>query len=252
MRPPPDPRKLLEALPQAIRLLETVPSPSPWREVVVVPFAASVRKPLEPGSILGAARSSQPMRRSGAWAGHPFFPWLDLGPRPDAGTQGVRWQFTGSRGYDGIFTIGYDGSFLQRELVRELSHPAPASGPGVGLFTTLDTIAGALLFARNLASHFPDYGRAWVVLRMGMVERAKLLLDFEEGHAPPAQRSSSAGVRQSIVGVGGNFKPTLTNLELSQFCGQLGAELASAFEWTWEPSSASAEIAARLAAAVED
>jgi hypothetical protein len=243
---------LLDQPTQAVKLLESVQSPAPWREVAVVPFAAGVRKPLDPGTILGAARGSQPIRRSGAWAGHPFFPWLDLGPRPEAGTDGLLWRFSGSRGFDGVFTIGFDGSFVQRELVRELSHPNPVHGAGVGLFTSLDTVAGALLFARRLAAQFPDYGRAWVVLRLGLIERARLILDFEDGHHGSGPKPPSSGARQAVVGAGGYFKPDLASPQVTHFCGLVGAELATFFDWSWDAVGASSELSSRLSAAVDE
>jgi hypothetical protein len=250
VRPPPDPESCVaDVVPQAIQHLRSAQSPSPWREVAVIPLSAGIRRPLEPGSILGAARRCQLVRKSGPWASHPFFPWLDLGPRPEAGTTGLLWRFTGSRGFEGVFAIGFDGSFVQRELVREISHPTAGRPPGFGLFGALEAIAGAIIFARLLARQCPDYGHAWLTVRAGPLQRAPLVLDFEDGRPHSIHERIDVTARQPVIAAGGTFQPKIAPDAGVRFALALGAELAAGFGWTWDAAEIEAELRARLAAA---
>jgi hypothetical protein len=252
VRPAPDPASCVnDVVPQAIQHLRGAQSPAPWREVAVVPLSAGIRRPLEPGTILGAARRCQLVRKAGPWASHPFFPWLDLGPRPEAGTSGLLWRFTGSRGFEGLFAIGFDGSFVQRELVREISHPGAGHPPGFGLFAALEAIAGAIVFARLLARQCPDYGHAWLTVRAGPLQRTPLVLDFEDGRPHPLHERIDATARTPLVAAGGTFQPKIAPDAGVRFALALGAELCAGFGWTWDAAEVETELRARLAAAAD-
>ena len=235
---------LPDSVPSALALIRSRPSAARRREIVVS-YSSGATNVLAPGDVLRIARDCQILHVHG----HPMFPLLPLTEKSDRTPQGLLWAVD-TAPYPGAavgssyrFAIGFDGSFAYSELMQETYSHNTVSGAGVGLFTCLDRLIGATLFARKLAKQKPALRRARVVLTLHGVMGQALKFDFDDG-----QRLRNVHLdrprlsEQEVIQVAGAFDPHVSHEEIVSFGAQIGESITYYFGWEWQESTIGAEI----------
>lgn len=174
-------------MPDAIALLSAAAPPSgPRREVVVVPYdlpAGGIRKN-EAVERLHAARLRQPL-------GSHLFPTGPLEETAKRDEKGILWDEKPRPTWHLQFALGFDGSFGQREFISETQRNSPNWGSGIGLFSTLDRVIGAVMLAQRLS----PTGLRWLVLKLDEIgeQTARLRLRERSAHGCPSVRWPAVG-----------------------------------------------------------
>lgn len=227
-------------VPGATQLLaQSLPVGAPCRDVVVVPYSLP-KQVVVHGEILEVARQARAVTKRGS----PMFPLIEIQDGLQRHRQGILSMADGSEVYRIRFGLGFDGSFGQREFVREAIQPPPgAAGPGVGLFTCLDRVLGALVVAQRLAPRLPEGCRCWMILNLDGVEGHPLTFDYEGSAVRGIHvfRRNHVSASSSIR-VGGNFDPSLGDDDLVDFALGIGQALGYYFGCDSVKSLATTEV----------
>lgn len=207
----------------------------PRRQVSVSPTS---RMQHRPGAIVDLARKCQ-LQRAGAC---DMFPPLELLADPARSSTGVLWTVDEPSSVRVLrFAMGFDGSFAYVEKIRESQLSNPIWGAGVGIFTCLDRVIGAMLFARRLARRVSGYQSASLCLSLVGVDRQPLAFDFDTVrgiHASPKKFVCST----DRPTVGGTFDTSIDDTEVESFGALIGDALTYHFGWDWRDEFAAREI----------
>lgn len=233
-----------ETASNAVVLVQSRPMDSPYRSVAVSPQSLMQ---LEPGTIATLAKQCQIFRARG----DDMFPQIDMRAAPERRPTGLLWtRDEPHAGYTLRFAIGFDGSFAYSEGIRE-SHPQhrhPIWGTGIGLFTCLDRVIGATLYARKLAARTAKHEPVSLCFSLVGVENIPLAFDFDTPTVR-AIHSRSFVSRENVLRVGGSFDPGIDDADVESFGAGVGAALAYYFGWDWQDAVATQELRNILTAA---
>jgi len=139
-------------------------------------------------------------------------------------------------GYVLRFAIGFDGSFAYSEQLR----PHSRWGSGIGLFTCLDRIVGATLYARKLAVRTAMHQTS-LCFSLAGIKNARLTFDFEDAMERGIHARSFVS-NADVVRVGGAFDPAIGDADVELFGAGVGAALAYYFGWDWQDAVATREL----------
>jgi hypothetical protein len=226
-----------EALSNAAALVQARPVALPCRVVTVSP-QSPVR--LEPKAIAALARQCQLFRAPGG----DMFPPSDLSTAPERRPTGLLWTLDDlAAGYTLRFALGFDGSFAYCEGIRESHVRHPVWGTGVALFTCLDRVIGATLYARKLALRAVGYGSASLSFSLMGIENLPLAFDFDAFATAVSWAHKRPFVsHQDVLRVGGTLDPAIGDADVESFGAGVGAALAYYFGWDWQDAVAMQEL----------
>jgi hypothetical protein len=222
-------------VPRAVQLVRAELAKSPRREVCVVPAAGSGEL-LDPRSIVQVERACRVADFHGT-----RFPRVPDEVEPLRRASGLLWKVEEPLRRSCRFALGFDGSFAYSEQMYEIVGPHPHWGTGVGLFSCLDGVIGALFFARRLAVARPALQRARLVLSMEEIEGQRLVLNFDEVEAHKTPQGDHV-CRDSTVRVGVDFDPRMDDSDIESCAAEIGAALSYYFGWTWNDRLTNAEV----------
>ncbi len=208
----------------------------PCREVAVVPYSVPQAVIPVPG-LVQEVRGRRIMTAQGT----EYFPMnVPLETTSRRSADGVQWHGESDWGST-TFGVGADASFAFREAIRELTHRRQGQPPGIGLFSCLDRIVGALVFARAF-SRGRSFSRAWLVFTLEWVHGQTLVLDYE--NIPRVMRlTAGRATTETALRIGGHFQTDLDDAAILAFTAELGSTLAYWFDWTWQPKMVLDELA---------
>jgi len=218
-----------EASSKASLLVEARLTPPPSLQVAVSP-ASPVQ--IDPGKIVLLAKQCQIFSARG----HEMFPLSPMRGAPERRPEGLLWTVDAAD-YVQRFAVGFDGSFAYCERFR----PHPRWGPGVGLFTCLDRIVGAMLYARKLAFRTTTHQPSSLCFSLVGIKNVRLTFDFDDGIERGIHARSFVS-NEDIVRVGGSFDPAIEDADVELFGAGVGAALAYYFGWDWQDAVATREL----------
>lgn len=223
------------APPAAAALIGEIAAPaSPTRGVVVLPF-----NPQVPGTkkvdAAPRARQCQLKNRIGSTL-FPVGP-LDDGFHRDA--RGIFWDQKPQPNWHVQFAVGFDGTLAHREFISETRRAHPRWGSGVGLFSTLDRVMGAVLFAQRL----PMLGPRWLVLTLDGIKDQPLVFDYDDERPMAAHLfGGKPAATSDKVEIPMNLDGQLDAPEIVELALSVGEELAFFFDWAWNRAWVSGEL----------
>ena len=144
--------------------------------------------------------------------------------------RGVCWDADTGQGWHTQFAVGFDGSFTYRESIAESMRMHQIWGSGVGIFSTIDRVIGAVLFARRLLGERGPK-RSWLLLDLRNVQGQRLTFDYDDpqprmSHLIPAQTNESNSIR-----VGLNFDVAISDENILELALEVADDIAYYFGW---------------------
>jgi hypothetical protein len=224
--------------PAAVQLMNQTPLPdAPRREVLVLPY--NDRIAIKKSDAAHLVQQFQVRNRLGS----TLFPvsWPHDTYLRDG--RGILGDVKPQPGWHVQFALGFDGSFAHREFISETQRNHQRWGSGVGIFSTLDRVMGAALFARRLALGGPSWGR----LRLDGIAGLPLVFDYEDERAKAADLFAGKPTATSAaVEITFNFDAGLTDDDIVNLALLAGEELAYFFGWEWKEGWVREELARTL------
>lgn len=210
------------SLPLAPNLQRTLASPA--RTILVSPYSAPDHL-LSPDGLRDKVVSCS----VGGKRAEPF-PLGGIPEKESRAQNGVFWKATVPREFQ--FALGLDGSFLSEDRIvesRKATGRAKRVGD-VGIFTTLELVAGAVFFARCLSAAFEKAPRFWMRLRLHECQNKVLIYDPFDGDTDTSVwPTSKTPPSINSLEIDSSFDAEITDAEVAALLDEIAVKVAFLF-----------------------